>query len=801
LTKEYEMKYIKWFNEIGINDVALVGGKNASLGEMYTQLSTQNVPVPNGFAVTSEGYDFFLSQDGLGSSIAALMSNIDAQKKNLSTVGHRVRSHIMAHTMSKNLAKEITGAYEILCRDGANTVAVRSSATVEDSPTHSFAGQFETSLMVSGAEDVILHTKRCFASLFADRAISYRLDIGCKLFDIGMSVGVQRMVRSDEGAAGVMFTLDTESGFRDVVFITSAYGLGEPVVQGQINPDEFYVFKPALANGFRPIIRRLRGSKTEKMIYSQGRTESTRLVETTQTERNGFSLNDDEILELARYAMIIENHYSSRLGHPVAMDIEWGKDGITGELFILQARPETVETQKTSHIHEKYTLKNHGEVVVVGRSIGQKIACGSARIIPAMEHMHELQEGEVLVTDQTSPDWEPIMKKASAIVTNRGGRTCHAAIIARELGIPAVVGTGNATIMIANRRKITVSCAEGDTGFVYDGLLEFDIARTETDHVMPTRTKIMLTLADPDLSFEASRLPSDGVGLARMEYIINRSIGVHPKALLEYANIDLATRKKIDEKIAGYASPTDFFAKRLMEGISMIAAPFWPREVIVRTSDFKSNEYKNLIGGEYFEPHEENPMLGKRGAYRYYSPEFCDCFELECGAIKVVRDDLGLTNVSLLIPMVRTVAEGKKVLALLERFGLKRGKNGLKIYLMCELPVNALLAEQFLEIFDGFSIGSNDLAQTTLGLDRDSGLVIEEGDERNDAVKQLMRQAIWACDLRQKYSGICGQAPSDFPELTRWLVQVGIKSISFSADALLQMRQVVADAECEFVDI
>lgn len=794
------MTYIKWFSEIGIDDVALVGGKNASLGEMYSHLDARGIPVPDGFALTSEGYTYFLSQNNLGASIASEINRIDAEKKNISQIGRRVRSLIMASTMPSGLVAELTQAYEMLCRDGASAVAVRSSATVEDSPLHSFAGQFETSLMVSDIDDVMFHIKRCFASLFTDRAISYRLDIDCELFDINMAVAVQRMVRSDEGSAGVMFTLDTESGFKDVIFITSAYGFGETVVQGKVNPDEFYVFKSTLATGHRPIIRRLRGSKNEKLIYSQGRTEALRMVETTQTERNSFSLNDDEILELAGYAMIIEQHYSSRAGHPVSMDIEWGKDGIDGGLFILQARPETVEAQKNVHIYEKYALKEHGEAIVVGKSIGSKIATGSVHIIPAVEHMNELKPGEILVTDETNPDWEPVMRIASAIVTNRGGRTCHAAIIARELGIPAVVGTGNATTVIPNKKDITVSCAEGDSGFVYAGILDFHVTKIEVDRQIPTRTKLMLTLAEPDLAFEASKLPSDGIGLARMEFIINRSIAIHPKALLEYEHLDALTRKKIDEMTAGYTSPIDFFTKRLGEGIGMIAAAFWPRPVVVRTSDFKSNEYAKLIGGQDFEPHEENPMLGIRGAYRYYCPEFRDCFELECSVIKAVRQDMGLTNISLLIPMVRTVQEGKNVLALLEQSGLKRGVNGLKIYLMCELPVNALLAEKFLEDFDGFSIGSNDLTQTTLGLDRDSGLIIDEGDERNDAVKALMEKAIRACTAEKKYSGICGQAPSDFPELTRWLVHQGIESISFNADVLLEMRKVVADAECELMD-
>ena len=792
------MQYIKWFSEISIKDVALVGGKNASLGEMYGNLSSAGVPVPNGFAVTSNGYNHFLAHNHLDEMVVSFLGNPSLTKAGLEQIEHNVQSRIMAGIMPPDLVQEITDAYATLCKGGPGDIAVRSSATVEDSPTHSFAGQFETFLMVSGNEDLLLYVKRCFASLFTDRAISYRADIGCVPLGIAMSVGIQKMVRADEGAAGVMFTLDTESGFRDAMFITSSHGLGEMVVSGKVNPDEFYVFKPTLATGHRPIIRRSLGSKKEKLIYTQGGNERVSVVETTESERKNFSLTDDEVLQLARLALIIEEHYSNIVGHRVAMDIEWAKDGISEELFILQARPETVEAQKDTHVYERYELNSRGRVLAAGKSIGRKIAAGSAHIILAVEQMHELKPGEVLVTDQTSPDWEPVMKIASAIVTNRGGRTCHAAILARELGIPAVVGAGDATEKIQNNQKVTISCAESDTGYVYEGALDFKTIKIQADKNAHTRTRLMLTLADPSKAFEASRLPSDGVGLARMEYIINNSIRVHPNALLGYDNLGDSLRQQIDAIIAGYASPTDFFIKRLGEGIGMIAAAFWPRSVVLRTSDFKSNEYAELIGGEKFEPHEENPMLGIRGAYRYYSAAFQDCFELECKVIKFVREEMGLTNISLLIPMVRTVAEGKKVLGLLDRFGLKRGENGLKVYLMCELPVNALLSNEFLEIFDGFSIGSNDLTQTTLGVDRDSGLKIEEGDERNEAVKALMHTAIKACVRHKKYSGICGQAPSDFPELTQWLVHQGIESISFSPDALLEMRNVVADAEHEF---
>jgi pyruvate,water dikinase len=677
-------------------------------------------------------------------------------------------------------------------------VAVRSSAPIEDSPTHSFAGQFETFLMVYGNSDLLHYTKQCFASLFMDRAISYRMDTGYDPFSIGMSVGVQKMVRSDEGSSGVIFTLDTESGFSDVVLLTSSHGLGELVVQGRVNPDEFFVSKPTLRTGHKPIIRRMLGSKKEKMIYTHGRSELVRSVETTESERKSFSLTDEEVLELARFALIIEDHYSDRAGHKIYMDIEWAKDGIDGGLYIVQARPETVETQRDAHVYEKYHLKNRGKILAMGKSIGRKIAIGPAHIIPAVEYMYELKAGEVLVTDETNPDWEPIMKIASAIVTNRGGRTCHAAILARELGIPAVVGTGNAPMSIKNGEMVTVSCAESDTGYVYADALPFDIQSIKADQSIHTRTHLMLTLAEPDLAFEASRLPSDGVGLARMEFIINNSVRIHPKALLGYAELDETLRREINVITAGYASPCDFYKKRLAEGIGMIAAAFWPRQVIVRTSDFKSNEYAKLVGGKQFEPEEENPMLGFRGAYRYYSAEFKDCFALECEVLKVVREEMGFTNVALLIPMVRTLEEGKHVLELLGNCGLVQGENNLKIYLMCELPVNALLPYEFLRDFDGFSIGSNDLTQTTLGIDRDSGMTIDGGDERNEAVKMLMRFAITACRDQKKYSGICGQAPSDFPELTRWLVEQGIESVSFSPDALFEMIPVVVEAEKAF---
>jgi len=669
-------------------------------------------------------------------------------------------------------------------------VAVRSSATAEDLPTASFAGQQETYLNIRGAESLLGSCRRVFASLFTDRAISYRVDQGFAGMEIALSIGVQKMVRSDIGASGVMFSIDTESGFPDVVFITAAYGLGENVVQGNVNPDEFYVFKPTLAAGKRPILKRQLGSKEVRMVYTDDHTAgaSTRNEEVAPEEQARFALSDDEVLTLARQAVTIEEHY----GRP--MDIEWARDGQSGALFIVQARPETVQSAADVRVQEVYRLTGRGEVLVEGKSVGQKIAAGPARVILQAADMHDLKPGEVLVTDITDPDWEPVMKIAAAIVTNRGGRTCHAAIVARELGIPAVVGTGDGTSKIATGQEVTVSCAEGDTGTVYAGREAFEVKRIDLSDLPKPQTKLMVNLANPEQAFAASRLPVEGVGLARLEFIINNTIRVHPKALLEYETLEPATRRRIDRLVAGYPDRVSYYVERLAEGVGMIAGAFHPRKVIVRMSDFKSNEYAALIGGEGFEPREENPMIGFRGAYRYPSEQFAECFALECRAMRKVREEMGLTNVALMIPFVRGVEEGKRVLELMEAEGLKRGENGLEIYVMCEIPANALLADKFLEHFDGFSIGSNDLTQLTLGVDRDSGLVTGV-DERNEAVLMLMGMAIAACRKRDKYIGICGQAPSDFPEITHWLVERGIESISLNPDSVLPMMQVVLDAE------
>ncbi|MDH5785424.1 MAG: phosphoenolpyruvate synthase, partial [Chromatiales bacterium] len=710
----------------------------------------------------------------------------------LQVSGAKIRQWIMHGEMPAELAAEIREAYRGLESEyGDNTdVAVRSSATAEDLPTASFAGQQETYLNIRGTTNLLATCKQVFASLFTDRAISYRVDRGFTHMDVALSIGVQKMVRSDMASSGVMFSIDTESGFPDVVFITAAYGLGENVVQGAVNPDEFYVFKPTLVENKRPILKRQLGEKAIKMIYTSDPMAgmSTTNVRVRLEERRQFAINDDEVLQLARYAATIERHY----GRP--MDIEWARDGQTGELFIVQARPETVKSQADLKVQEIYHLKSRGRVLTEGKSVGQKIATGQARVILEASHMNELQPGEVLVTDITDPDWEPVMKIASAIVTNRGGRTCHAAIIARELGIPAVVGTGDTTQTIQTGQWVTVSCAEGDSGHVYEGIQEFEIERIDLSTLKKPQTKIMLNLGNPEIAFEVSRLPADGVGLARLEFIINNAIKVHPRALIEFEQLDEETQLKIEKLTAGYPSPRDFFVRRLAEGVGTIAAAFYPRQVIVRLSDFKSNEYAQLIGGSLFEPKEENPMIGFRGAFRYPSQSFAESFALECRAMKQVREEMGLDNVDLMVPFVRSVEEGKRVLEIMECNGLKRGESGLKVHVMCEIPANALLADDFLEYFDGFSIGSNDLTQLTLGVDRDSGLVTGI-DERNPAVLKLMEMAIDACHRHHKYVGICGQAPSDFPEITEWLVEHGIDSISLNPDSVLRMTQVVLEME------
>ena len=794
------MKYIKRFAEININDIAEVGGKNASLGEMYNALSGLGVKVPNGFAITADAFRYYLQHNGLFDEIAHLLENLDIENVHaLADIGGKIRAGIVHGDMPTDLRDEIFAAYGELAQDQNHkpAVAVRSSATAEDLPTASFAGQQDTYLNISGTRNLSSTCKLVFASLFTDRAIAYRVHHNFNHMDVALSIAVQKMVRSDLASAGVMFTLDTESGFRDVVFITSAYGLGENVVQGTVNPDEFYVFKPGLETGKKPILKRQLGTKELKMIYATEHFAgvSTKNVSVHKDERREFSITDEDTITLARYATIIEKHYSKHRGLPTPMDIEWAKDGESGELFIVQARPETVQSRADKTIHENFRLIEQGKVLVQGKSVGKRISTGRTRIILESADMDDLQHGEVLVTDMTDPDWEPVMKRAAGIVTNRGGRTCHAAIIARELGIPAVVGCGDATTILQEDQIVTVSCAQGDSAYVYEGELAFEKDEIDLSNIPPTKTKLYLNLGNPEQAFGASFLPSDGVGLARLEFIINNSIRVHPRALLEYDTLEPNTKREVAKIISGYPSPEQFFVDRLAEGVGTIAAAFYPRPVIVRMSDFKSNEYASLIGGRQFEPHEENPMLGFRGAGRYFADDFAACFALECQALKKVRDDMGLNNVRLMVPFVRTPGEGEKVLELMKEFELERGQNSLEVYLMCELPTNALQAKRFLEHFDGFSIGSNDLTQLTLGIDRDAGGTLSDGDERDESVKILMGMAIDACNAENKYIGICGQAPSDFPEITRWLVEKNIQSISLNPDSLLPMKTLVLEVE------
>ncbi len=765
-----------------MQDVEAVGGKNASLGEMIKNLTSLGVSVPGGFATTASAYRAFLAANGLDRYIAGQLDNLDVDNISaLAAAGKSIRDAILQSPLPASLMQQIETEWAEMSGGRDISVAVRSSATAEDLPDASFAGQQETFLNVRGLDNLVLAAHQVFASLFNDRAIAYRVHQGFDHSQVALSVGVQTMVRSDVGAAGVMFTLDTESGFRDAVFITSSYGLGETVVQGAVNPDEFYVYKPALVSNRFPILRKNLGSKAIKMVYSEdptpGRTVYT--VDVEQSESRVFSLNDEEIIALARMAITIEAHYQR------PMDIEWGKDGTDGRLYILQARPETVQSRSGRTI-QRFTLKARSKVICSGRSIGQKIGVGSAKIIRDVSEMGRVQAGDVLVSDMTDPDWEPVMKRAAAIVTNRGGRTCHAAIIARELGIPAVVGCGDATERIKDGQDVTVSCAEGDEGFVYEGKLNFEQKQIELDSLPEIPVKIMMNVGNPDRAFDFANIPNRGVGLARLEFIINRMIGVHPQALLNYASLDEATREAIDEQMAGYDDPVSFFVNKLAEGVSTIAAAFAPHPVIVRLSDFKSNEYANLIGGERYEPDEENPMLGFRGAARYIAESFRPCFEMECAAIRRVRNTMGLSNVQLMIPFVRTVTQARDVIAALAANGLERGKGDLKIIMMSELPSNALLADQFLEYFDGMSIGSNDMTQLTLGLDRDSALVADTFDERDDAVKALMAMTIAACRKHGKYVGICGQGPSDHPDLARWLLEQGIESISLNPDTVVE---------------
>ncbi len=775
--------YVVPFELLGIHDVATVGGKNASLGEMIQHLTDAGVRVPGGFATTAEAYRHFLDASGLTDRINAALDALDVEDVvALAGCGKQIRQWIMDAPLPVELENEINEHYlKLTANDGGATFAVRSSATAEDLPDASFAGQQETFLNIHGLDNILYAIKEVFASLYNDRAISYRVHKGFVHADVALSAGVQRMVRSDIGSSGVMFTIDTESGFENVVFITSAYGLGETVVQGAVNPDEFYVHKPMLEKGNPAVVRRSLGSKMIKMVFTDDKSagRSTRTIQTTAAERLKFSLSDEEVLELARYAVTIEKHYGR------AMDIEWGRDGQDGKLYILQARPETVKSQVVVGTSQSYTLKQHGKVLASGRAIGQKIGAGPVRVIESAREMHHVQTGDILVTDMTDPDWEPVMKKASAIVTNRGGRTCHAAIIARELGIPAVVGCGDATETLTENEPVTVCCAEGDTGYVYKGALEFEVQTSNLTQLPKLPTKIMMNVGNPDLAFSFAQLPNEGVGLARLEFVINNMIGVHPRAVLEHEKVRDSVREEVERRARGYASPRDFYIDKLAEGIATIGAAFWPKPVIVRMSDFKSNEYKKLIGGDIYEPDEENPMLGFRGASRYAAPEFKDCFALECLAMKRVRDDIGLTNVEVMIPFVRTVDEAQAVIDVLAQFGLRQGVNGLKLIMMCEIPSNALLAEQFLEIFDGFSIGSNDLTQLTLGLDRDSALVAQAFDERNPAVKALLSMAISTCNRLGKYVGICGQGPSDHPDLAEWLMQQGISSISLNPDTVV----------------
>jgi pyruvate,water dikinase len=785
------------FENLRMSDVEDVGGKNASLGEMISQIPTE-VRVPSGFATTSHAFRVFLKQENLDNRIETALENLNSENlSDLATTGAMIRQWIIDQALPEILENEIRLAFQKLNgQDAKASYAVRSSATAEDLPDASFAGQQESFLNVQGIDDILVKIKEVFASLYNDRAISYRVHKGFKHSDVALSAGVQKMVRSDLATSGVMFTIDTESGFKDVVFITSSYGLGETVVQGAVNPDEFYVHKPMLSAGKKAIVRRSLGSKLIQMKFASEveRKQNGKLVsiEDVPSEmRNRYSLTDLEINQLAKYAVLIENHY----GHP--MDIEWGKDGLDGHLYILQARPETVKSQSKGKSEQRFRLKNKGTVLAEGRAIGQKIGTGPVRLVSHSSQMESVQPGDILVTDMTDPNWEPVMKRASAIVTNRGGRTCHAAIIARELGIPAVVGCGNATEILVSESLVTVSCAEGDTGFIYDGVLETEISEVQRGVMPDINTKIMMNIGNPSMAFDFAQLPNAGVGLARLEFIINNIIGVHPKAILDYPNIDTELKKAVESVARGHASPKSFFIDKVTEGVSTIAAAFWPKPVIVRLSDFKSNEYRKLIGGNRYEPEEENPMLGFRGAARYLSHDFQEAFAMECQALRYVRDEMGLTNVQIMVPFVRTLGQAQKVVDLLAQHGLKRGENDLKLIMMCEVPSNALLADDFLTFFDGFSIGSNDLTQLTLGLDRDSGmpLLAADFDERDPAVKILLAKAIEACQKKNKYVGICGQGPSDHLDFALWLVKMGIESISLNPDSVISTWNALALAQ------
>lgn len=786
------MSYVVLFEQLRMTDVDSVGGKNASLGEMISQLSGAGVRVPGGFATTADAFRDFLKASGLDKRIAERLTTLNPEDvRELANAGAQIRQWIVEAPFSAEFETQIRDAFAKLDADGKGSFAVRSSATAEDLPDASFAGQQETFLNVVGIDDVLDKIRHVFASLYNDRAISYRVHKGYAHADVALSAGIQRMVRSDKGSAGVMFTIDTESGFQDVVFITSSYGLGETVVQGAVNPDEFYVFKPTLAQGHFPIVGRRIGSKLIKMEFDPERPEgrAVRTVDVPVSERNRYSLTDDEVIELARYAVIIEKHY----GRP--MDIEWGRDGVDGKIYILQARPETVKSQQGANdVQQRYRLKATGQVLITGRAIGQKIGSGPVRVVGDISDMDKVQPGDVLVTDMTDPNWEPVMKRASAIVTNRGGRTCHAAIIARELGIPAVVGCGNATDVLKEGQAVTVSCAEGDEGRIYDGLIETEVEEVRRGEMPAIDLKIMMNVGNPQLAFDFAQIPNGGVGLARLEFIINNNIGIHPKAVLDYPNVDGELKKAVESAARGHASPRAFFVEKMAEGVATIAAAFYPKPVIVRMSDFKSNEYRKLVGGSRYEPEEENPMLGFRGASRYIADDFAECFRMECEALKKVRDEMGLTNVEIMVPFVRTLGQAEKVVKLLAKHGLARGENGLKLIMMCEVPSNAILADEFLQYFDGFSIGSNDMTQLTLGLDRDSGmeLLAADFDERDDAVKFMLRRAIKACLAANKYVGICGQGPSDHPDFAQWLRDEGILSMSLNPDTVVDTWQRLA---------
>jgi len=787
-------KYVRFFEEIGIEDVPLVGGKNASLGEMYQKLSHEGVRIPNGFAITAEGYRHMLKEAGALAPLHEAIDKLDPEDvADLARCGKRAREIVYGAGLPKDLAEEIIAAYRKLQKEYGDSVslAVRSSATAEDLPTASFAGQQDTYLNIQGDENLLDACRRCFASLFTDRAIHYRVDQGFDHFDVALSIGIMKMVRSDLASSGVMFSLDTESGFRDVVFVTGAYGLGENVVQGAVDPDEYYVFKPTFEAGHRAVLRRLIGDKAIKMIFVEGETRvTTRNIPTPKADRERFCLSDEDVLELAQYAIAIEKHYNR------PMDMEWAKDGIDGLLYLVQARPETVASQRKATSLETYVLDGTGEILTTGRSVGEKIATGNARVIVDVSHLADFHAGEVLITDMTTPDWEPVMKTAAAIVTNRGGRTCHAAIIARELGIPAIIGTGDCTTAVPQGALVTASCAEGDSGRIYKGEIPFHVVRTEVEGLERPETDIMINLGNPDLAFKTSFLPNDGVGLARMEFIISESIRAHPMALLHPEKVtDPEATATIARLTRGYPDGETFFVQKLSEGIGTIAAAFWPKPVVVRMSDFKTNEYASLVGGAPFEPEESNPMIGWRGASRYAHPAYVEGFALECKAMKRVREDMGLTNVVLMIPFVRRVKEAEGVLAQMAKLGLARGENGLKIYAMCEIPNNVTLVDKFAPLFDGYSIGSNDLTQLCLGVDRDSEIVAFDYEERDDGVKEMLRLAVEGCHRNKIHSGICGQAPSDYPEMAQYLVEIGIDSMSLNPDTVLKTTEAVLELE------